>query len=78
MSDFTTNFSKYFFTREYAKNFFWTVCFQGFFYCPVDKKSFLQAQFVQNELLMEFGDMQHCAIFHENYFLSSSLPHLSM
>lgn len=27
LADFTRNFSKYFFTEEYAKNFFWNICF---------------------------------------------------
>ena len=41
LSDFTMSFQKYFFTEEYCDNFFWNVCFQGFFYCPIDKRSFL-------------------------------------
>ena len=79
LCDFTRNFSKYFFTEEYCQNFFWNVCFQGFFYCPIDKRSFLQAEFVQNGLLTEFDDfVEHCAVFHENYFICSSLPHLNI
>lgn len=46
LTDYTRNFAKYFFTEEYCTNFFWNVCFQGFFYCPIDKRSFLQAEFV--------------------------------
>ena len=77
LADFTRNFSKYFFTDEYCPNFFWNICFQGFFYCPIDKRSFLQAEFVQNGLLLEFeGIVEHAAVFHENYFICSSLPHL--
>ena len=79
LGDFTRNFSKYFFTEEYCSNFFWNVCFQGFFYCPIDKRSFLQAEFVQNGLLTEFDDIvEHVAVFHENYFICSSLPHLNI
>ena len=79
MTDFTRNFQKYFFTKDYISNFFWSLSFQGIFYCPIDKKSFLQAQFVQNAILMDFDDqVQHCAIFHENYFICSSLPHLNL
>ena len=46
LTDFTLNFSKYYFVKDYTSNFFWNLCYQGFFYCPIDKKSFLQAQFV--------------------------------
>ena len=63
LADFTRNFSKYFFTDEYCPNFFWNICFQ--------------AEFVQNGLLLEFeGIVEHAAVFHENYFICSSLPHL--
>jgi len=41
MTDFTSNFIKYFFNQEYSPNYFWNLCFQGFFYCPIDKNSFL-------------------------------------
>jgi len=79
MNDFTVNYVKYFFTREFNKNFFWNLCFEGFFYCPIDRNSFLQAQFVQNGLIMEFDDaLEHVAIFHHHYFISSSLPHLTL
>mmetsp|Transcript_22147 Transcript_22147/g.25942 ORF Transcript_22147/g.25942 Transcript_22147/m.25942 type:complete len:106 (-) Transcript_22147:1130-1447(-) len=79
LTDFTRNFSKYFFVKDFTSNFFWNLSYQGFFYCPIDKKSFLQAQFVQNAILMDFEDqVEHCAIFHENYFICSSLPHLNM
>ena len=34
---------------------------------------------MQNAILMDFEDqVQHCAIFHENYFICSSLPHLNI
>ena len=56
LTDFTRNFSKYFFVKDFTANFFWNLCYQGFFYCPIDKKSFLQAQFVQNAILMDFED----------------------
>jgi hypothetical protein len=39
----------------------------------------LQAEFVQNGLLLEFeGIVEHAAVFHENYFICSSLPHLQI
>jgi hypothetical protein len=41
LNDFTSNFNKYFFTKEYAKNLMWNLCFEGFFYCPIDRKTFL-------------------------------------
>ena len=79
LADYTRSFEKYFFTEEYCNNFFWNVCFQGFFYCPIDKRSFLQSEFVQNGLLTEFDDfVEHVAVFHENYFICSSLPHLNI
>lgn len=79
MHDFTRNFSKYFFSREITQNYFWDLCFPGFYYCLLDKKSFLQAEFVQNGLLMDFEDsIDHCAVFHENYFICSSMPHLNI
>jgi hypothetical protein len=46
MQDFTRNFQKYFFSREITQNYFWDLCFPGFYYCLLDKKSFLQAEFV--------------------------------
>lgn len=34
---------------------------------------------MQNGLLTEFEDLvEHAAIFHENYFICSSLPHLNI
>jgi len=34
---------------------------------------------VQNGLLTEFDDfVEHAAVFHENYFICSSLPHLNI
>lgn len=33
MNDFTRNFTKYFFSREISQNFFWDLCFPGFYYC---------------------------------------------
>lgn len=39
--DFTQNFNKYFFVREYSRNLMWNLCFPGFFYCPIDRKTFL-------------------------------------
>ena len=77
LTDFTRNFQKYFFNKDYINNFFWNLCFQGIFYCPIDKKSFLQAQFVQNGLLMDFDDqVQHAAIFHENYLNNVVIPNM--
>lgn len=40
--DFTKNFEFHFFSREFERNFFWNLEFQGLFYCPIDKKQFLQ------------------------------------
>lgn len=42
LSDFTKNFEYHFFSREFERNFFWNLEFQGLFYCPIDKKQFLQ------------------------------------
>ena len=41
LTDFTANFNKYFFVKEYQKNLFWNLCFTGFFYCPIDRKAYL-------------------------------------
>lgn len=41
MDDFTQNFNKYFFSKEYVKNLMWNLCFNGFFYCPIDRKTYL-------------------------------------
>jgi len=46
MDDFTHNFNKYFFSKEYVKNLFWNLCFPGFFYCPIDRKTFLQGKYL--------------------------------
>ena len=43
MEDFTLTFDSYFFSKEYEKNFFWNIEFQGLFYCPIEKKSFLSS-----------------------------------
>ena len=40
--DFTKTFEYHFFSREFERNFFWNLEFQGLFYCPIDKKQFLQ------------------------------------
>jgi hypothetical protein len=56
LDDFTHNFNKYFFSQEYVKNLMWNLCFPGFFYCPIDRKTFLQAQYLQNGIFMEFED----------------------
>jgi hypothetical protein len=42
LGDFTKQFEYHFFSREYERNFFWNLEFQGLFYCPIDKKQFLQ------------------------------------
>mmetsp|Transcript_4718 Transcript_4718/g.8059 ORF Transcript_4718/g.8059 Transcript_4718/m.8059 type:complete len:190 (+) Transcript_4718:220-789(+) len=74
MGDFTVNFEKYFFAADYAQNLMWSLCFQGFFYCPIDRKTFLQAQYLQNGIFMEFEDqVKHVSIFHEEFFVSSTL-----
>jgi hypothetical protein len=74
MNDFTHNFNKYFFSKEYVKNLMWNLCFQGFFYCPIDRKTFLQAQYLQNGIFMEFEDqVQHLSLFHDEFFISSTL-----
>jgi hypothetical protein len=41
LEDFTKNFEYHFFAREYERNFFWNLEFQGLFYCPIEKKQFL-------------------------------------
>jgi len=41
LGDFTKQFEDHFFAREYERNFFWNLEFQGLFYCPIDKKQFL-------------------------------------
>ena len=38
IADFTKNFEYHFFAREFERNFFWNLEFQGLFYCPIDKK----------------------------------------
>ena len=76
LEDFTKSFDTYFFTKEYEKNFFWNLSFQGFFYCPIEKKSFLQTQLLVNSLLIEFSqDIQHVCVFHEEFYISSTLSH---
>jgi hypothetical protein len=41
VADFTKHFEYHFFAREFERNFFWNLEFQGLFYCPIDKKQFL-------------------------------------
>jgi len=77
--DFTQNFNKYFFTREYNRNLMWNLCFPGFFYCPIDRKTFLQAQYLQNGIFMEFEQessepgLAHILLFHDEFFISSTM-----
>jgi len=74
MTDFTHNFNKYFFSRDYVPNLMWNLCFPGFFYCPIDRKTFLQAKYLQNGIFMEFEkQVKHLAIFHDEFFISSTL-----
>ena len=54
LEDFTKNFDHHFFTKEFERNFFWNIEFQGLFYCPIEKKQFLQTQLLVNSLLMDF------------------------
>lgn len=62
--NFTHNFNKYFFAKEYSRNLMWNLCFNGFFYCPIDRKTFLQAQYLQNGIFMEFEEqVKHVALF---------------
>ena len=56
INDFTHNFNRYFFSREYVKNLMWNLCFPGFFYCPIDRKTFLQGKYLQNGIFMEFDE----------------------
>ena len=52
----------------------WNLCFNGFFYCPIDRKTYLQAQYLQNGIFMEFEDsVQHISLFHDEFFISSSM-----
>jgi len=55
VEDFTQTFEYHFFSREFERNFFWNLEFQGLFYCPIDKKQFLQTQLLVNSILIEFG-----------------------
>jgi len=76
LEDFTKSFEGYFFSKEFEKNFFWNIQFQGLFYCPIEKKSFLSTQLFVNSLLLEFENhLEHVMLFHEEYFVSSTLPH---
>jgi hypothetical protein len=78
MDDFTHNFNRYFFSREYVKNLMWNLCFPGFFYCPIDRKTFLQGKYLQNGIFMEFeNEVKHMAIFHEEFYVSSTLDNAS-
>ena len=78
LEDFTNNFKKYFFSKEYVKNLMWNLCFKGFFYCPIDRKTFLQAQYLQNGIFMEFEDqVKHICLFHDEFFISSSMDNKS-
>jgi hypothetical protein len=78
MDDFTHNFNKYFFSREYVKNLMWNLCFPGFFYCPIDRKTFLQGKYLQNGIFIEFeSEVKHVAIFHDEFFISSTLDNNS-
>mgnify|MGYP006104735841 FL=1 len=79
MDDFTQNFNKYFFSKEYVKNLMWNLCFNGFFYCPIDRKTYLQAQYLQNGIFMEFEDsVKHISLFHDEFFISSSMDNKSV
>ena len=59
----------------------WNLCFPGFFYCPIDRKTFLQAQYLQNGIFMEFENnrsatkagMAHIMLFHDEFFISSTM-----
>lgn len=43
------------------------------FYCPIEKKSFLQAEFLKNGLAMEFPEIEHCGVFYDEYYITSTL-----
>jgi hypothetical protein len=76
VEDFTKNFDSYFFKAEFERNFFWNLSFQGLFYCPIERKSFLQTQLLVNSLMMEYSeDIQHTLVFHDEFYISSSISH---
>lgn len=76
LDDFTKNFEYHFFTREFEKNFFWNLSLQGLFYCPIEKKQFLQTQLLVNSILQEYQqEVQHVLVLHEEFYISSTLPH---
>jgi hypothetical protein len=78
VDDFTHNFNRYFFDKEYVHNLMWNLCFPGFFYCPVDRKTFLQAKYLQNGIFMEFEKVvKHVSVFHDEFFVSSTMDNKS-
>ena len=68
LDDFTRNFEFHFFAKEFERNFFWNLEFQGLFYCPIDKKQFLQTQLLAD-------DVEQVLVFHDDFYISSTLPH---
>lgn len=49
--------------------------FSGFYYCPLDRKSFLLVQFLVNQILTERAEVKHIMVLFEGHYVSSSLPH---
>lgn len=49
--------------------------FEGFYYCPLDKKAFLLVQFLLNQVTTQRESVLHTLVFFDGYFVSSSLPH---
>lgn len=84
LGDFTKNFEKYFFNAECSKSgpasnlkigsLFFNLCvYRGFYFCPLDCKSYLYATKCLNTLMLEFPICK-MAVFYEEFFLFSDLP----
>ena len=49
--------------------------FDGFFYCPMDKRAYLQTQFFVNLLITQVPDIRHVLITYEGNLVSTTLQH---
>ena len=61
VDDFTRQWDKHYFSKEYSRNLFYNINFSGFFFCPMEKKTFLLSQLLMNSVLEKFGQLKKLA-----------------
>ena len=72
LKDFFLNYAKEYVNTTAIDFFPWN--FNGFCYCPIDKKNFMRTQLFLNRIKEKFPFVKHSLLLYSNYMIFNDLP----